>query len=79
MKTTLSKENNSGAFVAFLAEGYPSGICLEKVYNGNKSGKGCRARSKSTVVDGRMTFWTLETHPALPLVLAENFLLPCPT
>lgn len=71
MKTTFSKENNLGTFVAFLAEGYPSGARLEKFCNssraaGNKSGKVCRARLKSMDVDGRLTFWTFEPHPALP-------------
>lgn len=83
-KTAFSKENNSGTFVSFLAEGYPSGVCLKKVYNssraaGSKNGKVCRARSKSMDVDGRTTFWTLEHHAALPLALDKNFLLPCPS
>lgn len=78
MKTAFRKDNNLGTFVAFLAEVYPSGVCLEKFCNssraaGNKSGKVCRARLKSMDVDGRTTFWTLEPHPALPLTLAETF------
>lgn len=84
MKTAFSKEHNLGTFVAFLAEGYPGGTCLQKFCNssraaGNKSGKVYRARWKSMDVDGNITLWTLKLHPALPLALAETFLLPCPT
>lgn len=69
MKTAFSKEHNLGTFVAFLAEGYPSGTCLEKICNssraaGNKSGKVCRTRWKGMDVDGKITLWTLEPHPA---------------
>lgn len=82
LKIAFSREYNLGAFAAFVAEGYPSGTCLEKFCNssrtaGNKSGKVCRARLKS--MNGRMTFWTLKQHPAFPLALTETFLLPCPT
>lgn len=84
MKIAFSKENNLGTFVAFLAEGYPSGVCLEKFYNssraaGSKSGKVYRARLESMDVDGRIIFWALKSHPELALALAETFLRPCPT
>lgn len=81
MRTVLSKENNLAIFVAFIAEGYPCAVCLEKSCNSsraasNESGEVCRARLKGMDVDKGMTFWALESLPKLPLVLDEAFFLP---
>lgn len=69
MKTVLSKENNLGTFVAFVAKGYPSAVPLENSSNssraaGNKSGKVCRARLKAWMLTREWPFghWNLTLH-----------------
>lgn len=84
MKIALSKENNLGTFVAFLAEGYPSGVSLEKFYSSAellaaRVAKFAGLGWKAWMLMGELIFWALKSHPELPLALAETFLHPCPT